>query len=187
MITLYIKNMVCNRCILAVKQVAEKLRLNLASVSMGAMELNQPANAEQEIQLRKELANLGFEVLDDQKKKTIEKIKVIIIEQIHGPQLDRRHNLSDILSEKLHKDYSHISSLFSEVEGTTIEKYAIAQKIEKAKELIIYAELNLSEIALALGYSSVAHLSNQFKKVTGLTPSHFRQVGFNKRKPLDTI
>lgn len=187
MTTLYIKNMVCNRCVMAVKQVAEKLRLNMVSVSMGKLELNQALIAEQEEQLRKELTDLGFEVLDDQKKKTIEKIKATIIEHIHRSKLDKRHNLSDILAEKLHKDYSYISSLFSEVEGTTIEKYAIALKAEKAKELITYAELSLSEIALELGYSSVAHLSNQFKKVTGLTPSHFRQVGFNKRKPLDKV
>ena len=117
----------------------------------------------------------------------IEKIKNIIIQQVHHTQDEQHYNLSNILSKSLHKDYSYLSSLFSEVEGITIEKYLINQKIEKVKELIIYDELSLSEIAYKLSYSSVAHLSNQFKKITGLTPSHFKQVGRNKRKPLDKV
>lgn len=187
MIKLYIKNMVCNRCVMAVKQVADNLKLNVISVNMGELELGSELSPLQEIQIRSELKALGFEVLDSQKQKTIEKIKNIIIEHVHYSENDKLHNLSDILATKLNKDYSYLSGLFSDVEGTTIEKYAINQKIEKAKELIIYAELSLSEIAFQLGYSSVAHLSNQFKKITGLTPSHFKQVGFNKRKPLDEI
>lgn len=179
--------MVCNRCVMAVKQVADKMDLNVLSVTMGEMELGTALNSEQDIQLRTELKAIGFEVLDSQKQKTIEKIKNIIIDQVHYSDTDKVHNLSNILSTKLGKDYSYLSGLFSDVEGTTIEKYAINQKIEKAKELIIYAELSLSEIAFKLGYSSVAHLSNQFKKITGLTPKHFKQVGFNKRKPLDEL
>jgi AraC-like DNA-binding protein len=124
---------------------------------------------------------------DNSKQQLIEKIKNFIIKQVHHTQEENNHNYSENLSKALHKDYSYISSLFSEVEGITIEKYLINQKIEKVKELIIYDELSLSKIAYQLGYSSVAHLSTQFKKVTGLTPSHFRQVGQNKRKPLDKI
>jgi len=117
----------------------------------------------------------------------IEKIKNIIIKQVHYNDDENRQNFSDILSNTLHKDYSYLSGLFSEVEGITIEKYVINQKIEKVKELIIYDQLSLSEIAFQLGYSSVAHLSTQFKKTTGLTPSHFKKVGNSKRNPLDKI
>ena len=127
------------------------------------------------------LASLGFEVLDDNRKRLIEKIKNLIVEQVHHTEIDEKHNFSDILSKKLNKDYSYLSGLFSEVEGITIEKYIINQKIEKVKELIIYDELNLSEIAFKLGYSSIAHLSAQFKKVTGLTPTHFKRLK-NKRR-----
>ncbi len=185
--TFSIKNMVCNRCLMAVEQVAEKLRLPVEKVTMGELVLkSEPSNSEI-VSLSNNLKQLGFEILDNQKQQTIGKIKNIIIEYIHYSPPDKTHNLSDILAEKLNKDYSHLSGLFSEVEGTTIEKYAIAQKIEKAKELITYDELSLSQIAVKLGYSSVAHLSSQFKKVTGLTPSHFKRVGLNKRKPLDHV
>jgi AraC-like DNA-binding protein len=136
-------------------------------------------------QLSQNLSALGFELLDNSKQQLIEKIKNIIIQHVHYTQEENNHNYSEILSKALHKDYSYLSSLFSEVEGITIKKYLINQKIEKVKVLIIYDELSLSEIAYQLGYSSVAHLSNQFKKVTGLRPSHFKKVGQNKRKPLN--
>ncbi len=179
--------MVCSRCVMVVKQELEKLNIQSSNITMGEVETVYTLSKDHLQKLGDNLAALGFELLDDSKQQLIEKIKNIIIKQVHQGEEDSHRNYSDILSKTLHKDYSYLSSLFSEVEGITIEKYIINQKIEKIKELIIYNELNLSEIAFTLGYSSVAHLSNQFKKVTGLTPSHFRQVGRNKRKPLDKI
>jgi AraC-like DNA-binding protein len=184
---LYIKNMVCNRCILVVKQELEKLNIESCNITLGEVETNTELPKEQIAQLENNLAALGFELLDNSKQQLIEKIRNIIVKQVHHTEEDNNHNFSDIISKALHKDYSYLSSLFSEVEGITIEKYIINQKIEKVKELIIYDELSLSEIAYKLGYSSVAHLSNQFKKVTGLTPSHFKQVGQKKRKPIDNV
>ncbi|MCW3107491.1 MAG: helix-turn-helix transcriptional regulator [Segetibacter sp.] len=184
---LYIKNMVCNRCILVVRQELEKLNIASCTVTLGEVETEAELTKEKINQLANNLAALGFELLDNSKQQLIEKIKNIIIQQVHYSDEESQYNYSEILSKALHKDYSYLSSLFSEVEGITIEKYIINQKIEKVKELIIYDELSLSEIAFKLGYSSVAHLSTQFKKVTGLTPSHFKQVGQNKRKPLDKI
>ena len=184
---LYIKNMVCNRCILVVEQELEKLDIDSGKVSLGEVETNSEISKEKLEVLRNNLASLGFELLDNSKQQLIEKIKNIIIQQVHYNAEENHQNFSEILSASLHKDYSYLSNLFSEVEGITIEKYIIHQKIEKVKELITYDELSLSEIAYRLGYSSVAHLSNQFKKVTGLTPSHFKQVRQNKRKPLDDI
>ena len=184
---LYIKNMVCDRCILVVKQELDKLNLVASSIKLGEVQLANEPSEKQHAQLEERLAALGFELLDDAKKKLIEKIKNIIVQQIHYSDADDKHNFSEILSQKVHKDYSYLSGLFSEVEGITIEKYIINQKIEKAKELIVYDELNLNEIAFKLGYSSSAHLSAQFKKVTGLTPSHFKKLGGIHRKPLDKI
>lgn len=184
---IYIKNMVCNRCILVVKQELVKLRIESCSINLGEVETKEDLSKEILEQLSKNLTALGFEMLDNAKLQLIDKIKNIIIRQVHHDHQEMLYNFSEVLSKALHKDYSYLSSLFSEVEGVTIEKYVINQKIEKAKELIIYNELSLSEIAFQLGYSSVSHLSNQFKKSTGLTPSHFRQVGLQKRKPLDKI
>lgn len=184
---LYIKNMVCNRCKLVVQQELDKLEIESSKVTLGEVETTKELSKEKINQLSNNLTALGFELLDNSKQQLIEKIKNVIIEKVHHSQQENNHNYSEILSKSLHKDYSYISSLFSEVEGITIEKYIISQKIEKVKELIIYDELSLSQIAYKLGYSSVAHLSNQFKKVTGLTPSHFKQVGKNKRKPIDKI
>lgn len=179
--------MVCNRCILVVKQELEKLNLAANSIVLGEMQLTKEPSSKQFVQLKQNLAALGFEVLDDSKKQLIEKIKNIIIEQIHYQPVDDEHNFSEILSKKLHKDYSHISGLFSDVEGITIEKYIINQKIEKAKELIAYNEMNFNEIACQLGYSSSAHLSAQFKKITGLTPTHFKKAGNKRRQSIDKI
>ncbi len=185
--TIYIKNMVCNRCIMVVQQELDKLKLVANTISLGEVSFSKEPSTKQSTQLRINLANVGFEVLDDSRKKLIEKIKNIIIEQIHYKDADEKYNFSDVLSKKLHKDYSYLSGLFSEVEGITIEKYLINQKIEKVKELLIYEELNLSEIAFQLGYSSVAHLSSQFKKTTGLTPRHFKKLSFKNRTSLDKV
>lgn len=179
--------MVCNRCILVIRQELEKLAVEPRAITLGYVEIPDDTAKEKIQEFGKNLEPLGFELLDNSKQQLIEKIKNVIIQHIHYPQEESRSNFSEILSKTVHKDYSYLSRLFSEVEGITIEKYIINQKIERVKELIIYDELNLSEIAYKLDYSSVAHLSNQFKKVTGLTPSHFKKVGRNKRKPLDKV
>lgn len=183
----YIKNMVCNRCILVVQQELQRLGIDDGKVTLGEVETNAAVSKDKLAQFEKNLDALGFELLDNQKQQQIEKIKSIIIQQIHHSKHENHYNYSEILSKALHKDYSYLSSLFSDVEGITIEKYIISQKIEKVKELITYDELSISEIAFRLGYSSAAHLSNQFKKVTGLTPSHFKQLAEKKRNPIDKI
>lgn len=179
--------MVCDRCILVVKQELEKLQIVPSFIALGQIEIPDSTTTAQLEQLRKSLADVGFELLDDNRKKIIEKIKTTIIEHIHHDEPDNKHNFSDILSKALHKDYSYLSTLFSDVESITIEKYVINQKIERVKELLVYDELSLSEIAYQIGYSSVAHLSAQFKKVTGLTPSYFKKMGGTHRKPLDKV
>lgn len=187
MSTLFVKNMVCNRCIMVVQNELEKLGLDFTNIKLGEVSLTKELSSDQRNLLEEALVSLGFEVIDDKKSRIIEKIKNIIIDLVHHQDNDTKNNLSDILSEKINHDYNYLSNLFSEVEGTTIEKYFIAQKVEKIKELLVYDELSLSEIALRLNYSSVAYLSNQFKKVTGLTPSHFKQIRSEKRKPLDKV
>ncbi|MBO9561275.1 MAG: helix-turn-helix transcriptional regulator [Niastella sp.] len=184
---LYIKNMVCNRCIMVVKQVFEKEGLHPLHVKLGEVELDKAPDSNLLGNIRTNLEALGFEVLDDQKSKTIEQIRTTIIKLIHAGELDDNHKFSVLLSEALNKDYSYLSKLFSEVEGVTIEKYVILQRIERVKELLAYGELSLSEITFQLGYSSVAHLSAQFKKVTGFTPSEFRKLKDHNRKPLDNV
>lgn len=184
---LHIKNMVCNRCIMVVETELTKLGLNPQSVTLGEVMLDKELNKDEKDAVRTRLESLGFELIDDKKSRLIEQVKNLIVKLIHHSDENLKVNLSDYLSQQLHHDYNYISNMFSEVEGTTIEKYFIAQKIEKVKELLVYDELTLSEIADKLNYSSVAHLSSQFKKVTGLTPSHFKQIGANKRKPLDKV
>ena len=184
---LYIKNMVCNRCIMVVKAELEKAGFDVRAVKLGEAELDRELNAEEKENISNKLQALGFALIDDKKSRLIEKTKALIVELVHTENSELKMNLSDYLSEKLGHDYKYITNLFSEVEGVTIEKYYIAQKIEKVKELLVYDELTLSEIAHQLNYSSVAHLSNQFKKVTGLTPSHFKQIKTDKRKPLDMV
>lgn len=184
---IYIKNMVCNRCIMVVKNELNNLGLHPISISLGEVVLDQDIDDAQKRELQKRLETLGFELIDDKKSRLIEQIKTTIVQLIRQSDNNLKINLSEHLHEKLHHDYNYISNIFSEVEGTTIEKYFIAQKIERVKELLVYDELTLSQIADKLNYSSVAHLSSQFKKVTGLTPSHFKQIGANKRKPLDKV
>jgi len=187
MTTLFIKNMVCNRCIMVVQNEVDKLGLDAKNFKLGEVTFDKELTDEQRNNLSGALFPLGFEVINDKKSRVIEQIKTIIIDLVHHQDNESKTNLSDILSSKLNHDYNYLSNLFSEVEGTTIEKYFIAQKIEKVKELLIYDELSLSEIAFRLNYSSVAYLSNQFKKVTGLTPSHFKKIREDKRKPLDEV
>ena len=189
--TLYIKNMVCNRCIMAVKQAMEKLELHLIKVSLGEVILEEDnLSAGQTNKLDEALLTLGFDRIDDRKARLIEAIKNKVIQMVHHTDtIDRKFNWSSLLSDELHYEYNYLSNLFSSVEGITLEQYIIRQKTERVKELLFYDELNLSEIADRLGYSSVAHLSSQFKKVTGMTPSEFKKshsTGLT-RKPLDSI
>ncbi len=179
--------MVCNRCVMAVQNELDKLGVNVKHIKLGEVTLDKQLSKAERDTLDNALTNLGFELIDDRKSRIIEQIKTAVINLVHYQQDHKKHNLSDILSKELHHDYSYLSNLFSEVEGVTIEKYFIAQKIEKVKELLVYGELTLSEIANMLNYSSVAYLSNQFKKVTGLTPSHFKKIKEDKRKPLDQV
>lgn len=187
MATLFIKNMVCNRCIMVVQNEMDKLGLNVRNIKLGEVALDRELSEEEKRTVERTFVALGFELIDDRKSRIIEKIKAIIIDLVHRQDNETKSNLSDVLSHELHHDYNYLSNLFSEVEGMTIEKYFIAQKIERVKELLVYDELSLSEIASRLNYSSVAYLSNQFKKVTGLTPSHFKQIREDKRKPLDKV
>lgn len=179
--------MVCNRCILVIRQELKKVRLKATYISLGEIELVKEPTQEQLAKFRNNISSLGFELLDDSKKLLIERIKNIIVSEVHYNDEASNYNFSHILSEQLRKDYSYLSNLFSEVEGTTIEKYIISQKVEKVKELLVYDQLSLSEIADKLGYSSIGHLSAQFKKVTGFTPSHFKKIGKSKRKSLDEV
>jgi len=172
---------------MVVQNELDKLGLDVRNVKLGEVNFTNEPTAKEKDALITALDPLGFEVIDDKKSRTIEKIKNIIIDLVHHQDNDIKVNLSDVLSSQLHHDYNYLSNLFSAIEGITIEKYFIAQKIEKVKELLVYDELSLSEIAYRLNYSSVAYLSNQFKKVTGLTPSHFKQVREDKRKPLDEV
>ena len=179
--------MVCGRCILMVKSVFENMGIKPVSVTLGEVELTEPMGQDEAEHLNQQLKNLGFEVIDDKKSRVIEKIKNIIITIIHHQPEKIQVNLSNYLSEQLLTDYSSLSQLFSQKEGITIEQYYITQKIERVKELIVYDELSIKEIAFQLGYSSVAYLSNQFKKVTGLTPTHFKALKENKRRSIEDI
>lgn len=185
--TIFIRNMVCNRCIMVVQDELNTLGIAATSIKLGEVELDEALTADEKDLLGESLVRLGFELIDDKKSRIIEKIKTTIIKLVHHQEGNARINLSELLSKELHHDYPYLSNLFSDVEGTTIEKYFIAQKIERVKELLVYDELSLSEIAFRLNYSSVAHLSSQFKKITGLTPSHFKQIREDKRKPLDKV
>lgn len=187
MTKIFIKNMVCNRCIMVVEQEIEKLGFKVNMIALGEVSVEEEIDDLQKNTIAQTLEPLGFELIDDKKSRIIERIKSTIIEIVHHQNDSIKLNLSEILSLKLNHDYHYLSNLFSEIEGTTIEKYFIAQKIEKVKELLVYDELSLSEIADKLNYSSVAYLSNQFRKVTGLTPSHFKQIKEEKRKPLDMV
>ncbi len=184
---IYIKYMVSIRCKLIVKSELEKLGIPYSSVDLGEAVLPEDISKEKQQQLKAALKISGLELMDDRKSILIEKIKNVIIEMVHYTDDQIKVNFSEYLSDKLNYDYTYLSNLFTEVQGTTIEKFIIFHKIERVKELIVYDELNLSEIAYKLHYSSVAHLSNQFKKITGLTPSHFKKLKEKKRTNLENI
>ncbi len=172
---------------MVVESELEKLGLQTIAIELGEVELEQDISDEQKEVLLKNLQTLGFDLIDDKKTKTVEKIKNLIVDLVHHKNNDLKINLSDYLAENLNQDYNSLSNLFSEIENTTIEKYFISQKIEKVKELLIYNELSLSEIADILNYSNVAHLSNQFKKITGFTPTSFKQSKDKKRIQIENI
>jgi AraC-like DNA-binding protein len=184
---LYIKNMVCGRCEMAVKVLAEEMGIPVVSVQLGEIILSRDLKENEKKLFDKKLQSIGFELLSDRNSKTIELIKSLIIDLIYYKNDLLNANLSTYLRENLNQDYSALSSLFSETEGITIEHYFIAQKIERVKELLTYNELTLSEIAFQLNYSTVSHLSNQFKKVTGFTPTNFKKLKAVKRKQIDLL
>lgn len=186
-IKIYIKNMVCNRCILIVQQELEKLHIKVKLIYLGEVVLfNKPPKAKL-LTLNERLLTLGFELIEDAKKKIIEKTKTLLIQKVQEGNIEEHFSIGKFLTKHFQKDYSGIGRLFSDVESITIEQYFILQKIEKVKEWLAYDELTLSEIAWKLGYSSVPHLSAQFRKVTGLTATHFRKMGDKRRTPLDMV
>lgn len=183
----HIRNMVCDRCIMAVDTALKNLGLHPLEVRLGYAVIEEEMNDKVHSMICNALEPLGFELIDDMKSRITERIRAEIVSLVHYQDTDLKINLSDWLSERLGRDYSSMSKLFSDATGTTIEKYFIAQKIEKAKELLVYGEMTLNEIADRLGYSSAAYLSTQFKSVTGVTPSYFKKTGENCRKPLDKV
>jgi YesN/AraC family two-component response regulator len=185
---LLVKNMVCHRCLLAVEDVLIKSAIPFNKVITGEIHLSEKITPKQIDLLASKLASIGLELIDNRMSGLIEKIKQLVIKKARNEVgKENKTKLSVYLSQNLHHEYTYLSSFFSSVEGRTIENYFIEQRIEKVKELLVYNEMTLSEIHYELKYSSVAHLSNQFKKVTGLTPSHFKAVGSAKRKMLDQV
>ena len=184
---LYIKYMVSIRCKMVVKSVLDKYGFHYGVVDLGEVEVQEHLTDEQLELIKIDLLRSGLELMDDKKAILVEKIKNVIIEMVHYEDELPKTNFSVYLSEKLDYNYTYLANLFSEVQGTTIEKFFIAHKIERVKELLVYDELNLTEIAYLLHYSSVAHLSAQFKKVTGLTPSHFKQLKDKRRSMLEDV
>jgi AraC-like DNA-binding protein len=179
--------MVCIRCQMVVKAELEKLGINYIDVKIGEANILEQVQPEKLHQLDIALRKSGLEIMDNKKSILVEKIKSAIIELVHYSEDQIKVNLSEYLSEKLNYDYTYLANLFSEVKGITIEKFYLTHKIEKVKELIVYDELNLTEIAFRMHYSSVAHLSNQFKKLTGLTPTHFKMLKNKRRSTLDNV
>ena len=187
--TLHIKNMVCSRCVMAVENILNQLGINYEEVQVGEIRLAEIPEGNEYTQLKESLDTIVLELIDKHNNRVIEKAKHLILLKARNevPDNEKRQKLSYYLTEKLHLDYSYLSGLFSSVEGRSIEHYFISQRIERAKELLVYDELTLSEIAYRLDYSSVAHLSAQFKKTTGLTPSYFKGIGNHKLRSLDQI
>ena len=185
--TFFIKNMVCDRCIMAVHKTIEEMGLKPIDVKLGSATVEGAIDDNQRQELRKKLQSIGFELLDDQRQRTIEQIRTAIIQLVHYNDNNSPANLSSYLSEKFGQDYCALSKLFSEYASKTIERYYMEMRIERVKELLTYGELTLSQIALKLNYSSTAYLSSQFKAVTGMTPSQFKKLQGDKRRKLDEI
>ncbi|MDO6388905.1 helix-turn-helix domain-containing protein [Pontibacter sp. BT731] len=186
--TLHIRNMVCPRCLKVVTQELDKLDLQPLAIQLGEVRLEQEPTTEQLQRLRESLQENGFELIEDKKAELVEKIKIAIIELIRSGEVENLSvNVSDYLAQALGRDYHYLSTLFSAEEGLTIARYVVLQKVERAKELLAYNELSLSQISFQLGYSSVAHLSAQFKQVTGMSPSEYKKAAAPSRKPLDNV
>lgn len=186
--TLYVKNMVCDRCVMIVRQQLENLSFEVKDITLGKVEVSPEPNASQLQDISASFQILGFELIDKEKDQLIEQIKNKVIELVHYSDLNEiNQSLMHLIADRLQKDYAYLSRLFSDAEGITIEKYIIQQKIEKVKELLEYGELNLNEIAYKMGYSSSAHLSAQFKSLTGLSPSKYKLAAPLSRTPLDKI
>ncbi len=184
---LYIKYMVTNQCKMEVKAELKKLGLHFIVVDLGEIEIMEDLTGDQRQELKVALFSIGFELMDDKRAILIERIMSVIIEMVHNSTEVNKLNFSDYLSEKLNHHYTYLSNIFSEVKGITIQQFIIIHKVERIKELLMYDELNLTEISYLLNYSSVAHLSNQFKKITGLSPSHFKILKDRKRMPIEEI
>ena len=182
-----IKNMVCNRCIMVVSQIFEEAGISVENIQLGKVKTSEEVEPDKLDYLNSRLKSVGFEIINDSKRRLIEKIKTATIDFVYNHDGEKEMNFSEYLTDKINLDYPYLSSLFSSVEGTTIEKHLINLKIERVKELLVYDEKTLSEIAWELGYSSVAHLSGQFKKVTGFTPSWFKKLGEQKRKSINDV
>ena len=184
---LYVKYMVSHRCKMMVKEELKKLGLHYVIVELGMVEILEDITSEQREKLKINLEKSGLELLDDKRSILVEGIKIVIIEMIHYSEEEPKINYSDYISKKLGFDYTYLANVFSEVKGTTIQQFIILNKIERAKELILYDELSLKEIAYRLHYSSAAHLSNQFKKITGLTPAYFKEIANKRRRNLEDL
>lgn len=186
--TLHIRNMVCPRCLKVVNQELDKLNLHPVAIQLGEVRLEEEPTPQQLQQLREALQENGFELIEDKKAEQVEKIKIAIIELIRSGEVENLNiNVSDYLAQSLGRDYHYLSTLFSAEEGLTIARFVVLQKVERVKELLMYNELSLSQISFQLGYSSVAHLSAQFKQVTGMSPSEYKKAAAPMRKPLDNV
>lgn len=186
MMKLFIKNMVCPRCILSVQEIFKNAKVEVKNVSLGEVEIEEKNFSKKSKEIKASLQAVGFELLDDPTAQLITKIKSLLIQQVQSG-LEEHFSIQKFLKSKIFKDYSSLSKLFSEVEGITIEQFFLLQKIEKAKELIIYNEMPLFDIANSLGYSSGQHLSSQFKRITGMTPTQFKAIGNKGRKSIDNL
>lgn len=184
---LHIKYMVSNRCKMVVRMALKNLGVHFVLLELGEVEIMERLTGEQRDSLKSTLEDAGLELIDDKRSILIEKIKSAVIEMVHHSEDTVKVNISTYLSEKLNHDYTYLANIFSQVQGISIEQFIILHKVEKIKELLMYGELNISEISYKMNYSSTAHLSTQFKKVTGLPPSHFKQLKEKKRQPIDLI
>jgi AraC family transcriptional regulator len=181
-----VKNMVCQRCIMIVEAILQQQQIPFQNISLGEVELAQPLDDSKRHHLETELKKYGFELIEARVNKIVENIKKVVLNYLANED-DHKLKLSSFITRSIHYDYSYLSDLFSSIEGITIEQYFIIQRIEKVKELLVYQELSLADIAFQTGFSSTAHLSAQFKKITGLTPTHFKKIGAARRKAIDHI
>jgi AraC-like DNA-binding protein len=186
-VKLHIKNMISSRCITQVEQILMDMGIDYSNVVLGEAQINQELSVIQELELKNKLRQTGLDMMDDHKTILSEKIKLIVIDMVHYSEESIKVNFSVYLSEKLNHNYTYLSNVFRSINGITIQQFIIVNKIERIKELLLYGEMNLSEISYKLNYSSIAHLSNQFKKVTGITPSFYKQSEGNMRIAIDNL